>query len=133
MRAALCHYRSLASSPRKRQTRAVCLPSSLLLLSLVSCLSSVAPMSSASSPSSSSSLLSRAAVIPPRAAHRSTLIFMHGLGDSSDGFRSVFEQLSAAIPNTRIVLPNAPQAAVTVNGGMRMQSWSVRTREGAEG
>ena len=71
--------------------------------------------------STTPTLLSRAAIIPPRGAHHSTVIFLHGLGDSSNGFKGVFVGFS--LPHTRVVLPNAPTQKVTVNGGMRMQSW----------
>lgn len=66
-------------------------------------------------------LLDRAAVLPPRGEHRHTLIFMHGLGDSSAGFASLFQSLP--LPHTRVVLPNAPVQPVSVNGGARMPSW----------
>jgi predicted esterase len=95
----------------------------------------------ASAPSNATGLLARARIIPPRIAHRSTVVFLHGLGDSSDGFRGLFEDLS--LPYTRIVLPNAPSQPVTVNGGMRMQSWydihsldkrnPINTREDRQG
>lgn len=51
-----------------------------------------------------------------------TVIWMHGLGDSSAGFRDVFRSM-LVLPDTRIVLPNAPTRPITCNGGMRMQGW----------
>lgn len=50
---------------------------------------------------------------------------MHGLGDTSLGFASMFagEHMSDALPHTRFVLPNAPLRPITVNGGERMQAW----------
>lgn len=49
-------------------------------------------------------LLRRSAVIPPPSSseHKYTLIWLHGLGDSSDGFLSYFTQLKLA--NTRVVV-----------------------------
>jgi predicted esterase len=69
------------------------------------------------------SLLKTAAVIPVKhgKAHKKTIIWMHGLGDSSDGFKDVFEQFGPEY--TRVVLPNAKERPVTINGGMRMQAW----------
>lgn len=63
--------------------------------------------------------------IDPLKTHRHTVIFMHGLGDSSLGFASMFagEFMSDAMPHTRFVLPNAPVRPVTVNGGERMPAW----------
>ena len=54
----------------------------------------------------------------------STLIWMHGLGDSAEGFVDLFEDESSPVgPNTKVVLLTAPQAPVSVNGGMVMNSW----------
>ncbi|KAH8922578.1 alpha/beta-hydrolase, partial [Atractiella rhizophila] len=49
--------------------------------------------------------------------HTATVIFAHGLGDSSDGWIFLKDYLGDKI------LPNAPHAKVTVNGGMAMNSW----------
>eukprot|EP00030_Apusomonadida_sp_AF-17_P001117 a179702_96.p1 GENE.a179702_96~~a179702_96.p1 ORF type:complete len:278 (-),score=84.24 a179702_96:169-915(-) len=63
-------------------------------------------------------------VVPPAggAAHTRTVIWMHGLGDSSDGFKDVFESM-LELPGTRVVLPNAPVRRITCNGGMKMRGW----------
>jgi predicted esterase len=53
--------------------------------------------------------------------HKKTLIWLHGLGDSYNGFKDLFENLQ--LPNTRIVIPNAPNVPVTINGGMVMPAW----------
>lgn len=59
---------------------------------------------------------------------KSGLIFVHGLGDSGEGW-SWFPQLikqANIIHNSETinyVFPNAPLAPVTANGGMRMPSW----------
>jgi len=60
-------------------------------------------------------------VIPPVGTHKSTLIWMHGLGDSSAGFQSMFEMM--APKNTKIILPNAPMRPITVNDGYVMRGW----------
>lgn len=60
-------------------------------------------------------------VIEPIGEHKSTLIWMHGLGDSSDGFYSMFK--SMAPKHTKILLPNAPMRPITVNGGYVMRGW----------
>ncbi|KAG9050061.1 hypothetical protein FS837_007814 [Tulasnella sp. UAMH 9824] len=62
-------------------------------------------------------------VVKPRAAHTSTVIFLHGLGDSGDGWEPVAETLAPKFPNTKWILPHAPSTPVTINGGMRMPSW----------
>lgn len=62
-------------------------------------------------------------VVKPRAAHKSTVIFLHGLGDSGDGWEPVADTLAPKFPNTKWILPHAPATPVTINGGMRMPSW----------
>jgi len=88
-------------------------------------------MSSSTTSTSSSqqpALLKTAEILPPPSGtHKSTIIWTHGLGDSSQGFSGMFRQLQQSPPanlqNTRVVLPNAPVQPVSVNGGMRMRSW----------
>ena len=58
----------------------------------------------------------------PKGDHEYTMIFLHGLGDSSSGFADVFKQ-GMCPKNCRIVLPTAPVAAVSCNGGSEMTSW----------
>lgn len=59
---------------------------------------------------------------------KSAIIFVHGLGDSGEGW-SWFPQVVAQTgllksqPETNFVFPNAPNMPVTANGGMRMPSW----------
>lgn len=53
---------------------------------------------------------------------RRTLIWLHGLGDSADGFAPLFQQ-QLQLPDTNVLLLTAPQRAVTLNGGMVMNSW----------
>jgi phospholipase/carboxylesterase len=50
-----------------------------------------------------------------------TLIWIHGLGDTADGFYSSFKD--AGLQGWRIVLPTADDKAVTINGGAMMPSW----------
>ena len=102
------------------------LPSSILFLTLATLLTPTHPTTHMSTSTSTSTtahpaLLPRAQVIPPSSQHLNTIVFMHGLGDSSGGFSSLFQ--SFPLPNTRVVLPNAPVQPVTANGGMRMPSW----------
>ena len=110
---------------RLRTASATYLPSSILLLTLATLFTPLHSSSSMSSTASSAAphaaLLPRAHILPPSSAHLNTIVFLHGLGDSSAGFSSVFQAFP--LPNTRVVLPNAPVQAVSANGGMRMQSW----------
>ncbi|KAL6076393.1 palmitoyl-protein hydrolase [Balamuthia mandrillaris] len=72
-----------------------------------------------SSASSSSTILT----IPSAADHRATLIFLHGLGDTGQGWFDPLYYLSRQLQHFRIVLPTAPVRPITLNGGMRMPGW----------
>jgi len=61
-------------------------------------------------------------VNPPRTLE-SVVVITHGLGDSAEGFADVAQMFSSQMPNTRFVLPTAPNSPVTLNGGYRMPSW----------
>lgn len=59
-----------------------------------------------------------------KAEHKASVIWLHGLGDSGDGFLPVAAQL--ALPDelgVRFIFPHAPIQPVTLNGGMAMRSW----------
>ena len=52
------------------------------------------------------------------------VIWLHGLGDSGNGFAPIVPQLE--IPDSmaiRFVFPHAPSIPVTINGGMEMRAW----------
>ena len=53
------------------------------------------------------------------------MIFMHGLGDSAEGFRPVFGAGGplSGLKGVKVVLPTAPIRKVTLNGGIEMTSW----------
>lgn len=62
--------------------------------------------------------------LTPNEGYNSTLIFMHGLGDSAEGYKEFFNSDYKPIPNKmRVVLLTAPKGAVTINSGMVMNSW----------
>ena len=55
---------------------------------------------------------------------KSTVIWLHGLGDSGHGFAPIVPELR--LPDAlgvRFVFPHAPERPVTINGGMRMRAW----------
>jgi phospholipase/carboxylesterase len=63
-------------------------------------------------------------ILTPFEGYNSVLIFMHGLGDSANGYRDFFDSNSKPIPDRmKVVLLTAPCAPVTINGGMVMNSW----------
>ncbi|PHJ16174.1 phospholipase carboxylesterase, partial [Cystoisospora suis] len=55
----------------------------------------------------------------------STVIFLHGLGDTAAGWRDVLPLLSTlpCFMSLRIILPTAPIRPISLNGGMPMPAW----------
>ncbi|KAJ2790777.1 hypothetical protein GGI18_001586 [Coemansia linderi] len=62
-------------------------------------------------------------VLKARGAHTASVIFIHGLGDSGNGWALVAQMLARTQPHVKFILPNAPEQPVTLNGGFRMPSW----------
>ena len=91
-------------------------------------------------------------VFKPTGEHTASLIFLHGLGDTSAGWAELFKSLRGVFPNVKMVLPTAPEQpgtrarpiavsprlltpfsrspparpsfpTVTLNMGMSMPSW----------
>jgi len=63
-------------------------------------------------------------VIPAKAAHKATIIWLHGLGDSGNGFAPIAPELK--LPDSlgiKFVFPHAPIRPVTINNGMEMRAW----------
>ena len=65
-------------------------------------------------------------------AHRGpqlgTVIFMHGLGDSGDGWSVLFDDVIRGLPKhlqgrVRLIFPHAPHQPVSLNNGFAMRSW----------
>lgn len=56
--------------------------------------------------------------------HTATVIWLHGLGDSGNGFAPIVPELKLPTSSTvRFIFPHAPEIPVTINGGMRMRAW----------
>ncbi|KAF5375277.1 hypothetical protein D9758_000089 [Tetrapyrgos nigripes] len=63
-------------------------------------------------------------IIPATQVHDATVIFIHGLGQSSSTWRAdVIEPLAPSFPNVEWILPNAPKRPVTRNNGIERPSW----------
>lgn len=54
----------------------------------------------------------------PSGPHTHTLILLHGLGDTGDGWSDIASQLP--VPGLKQVFPTASERPVTLNGGMEM-------------
>lgn len=62
--------------------------------------------------------------VNPEGQHDAVVIWLHGLGDSGNGFAPIVPQLG--LPDSlkvRFVFPHAPVRPVTINGGMAMRAW----------
>ena len=54
----------------------------------------------------------------------STLIFLHGLGDTGDGYIGTFNSSEKPIPdNMKVILPTAPLSSVTLFNDQEVRSW----------
>lgn len=64
-------------------------------------------------------------VFPALARHTATVIFLHGLGDTRDGWSFAVEnwRRRQRLDEVKFILPQAPSIPITVNGGMRMPGW----------
>jgi len=61
--------------------------------------------------------------LKPKGNHIGTIIWMHGLGDSHQGFSGLFQQIQSEIPGIKVILPDAPNMPITCNGGAKMRGW----------
>lgn len=62
-------------------------------------------------------------ILQPTQAADACVIWLHGLGADRYDFLPVAEALQSRLSSTRFVLPQAPDQAVTINGGYSMPSW----------
>ncbi|KAK0633595.1 Phospholipase/carboxylesterase/thioesterase [Immersiella caudata] len=64
-------------------------------------------------------------VFPARATHTATVIFLHGLGDTGNGWEFAVEnwRRRQRLDEVKFILPHAPRIPITVNRGMRMPGW----------
>ena len=62
-------------------------------------------------------------IFPKAGAHSATVVLMHGLGDSADGWRDTAEQWHSRMPWVKFIVPSAKSRPITLNGGMSMPGW----------
>ncbi|MGL4474657.1 MAG: alpha/beta hydrolase [Shewanella sp.] len=63
-------------------------------------------------------------VVEPAQAATACVIWLHGLGDSADGFAPIVKSLQLPKNSSiRFIFPNAPEQAVTINAGYIMRAW----------
>lgn len=80
-----------------------------------------------------------AVVVAPAKSHKSTIIWLHGLGANGHDFEPIVPELK--LPDSlgiKFIFPHAPMRPVTINGGMVMRAWydvrnpDLRIQEDAE-
>jgi lysophospholipase II len=63
----------------------------------------------------------RPIVVPALGAHSATVIMLHGLGDSGQGWQSLAPRMN--LPHAKFIFPSAPSRPVTINRGASMPAW----------
>lgn len=62
--------------------------------------------------------------VNPSSEHDAVVIWLHGLGDSGNGFAPIVPELKLPDDHKiRFVFPHAPIRPVTINNGMPMRAW----------
>ena len=56
--------------------------------------------------------------VPSSGSYKNVVVWMHGLGDTADGWASMMPSLG--ISETKFILPTATNRAITINGGYAM-------------
>jgi predicted esterase len=62
-------------------------------------------------------------VLGPGGEHKATVIMLHGLGDTGDGWADIGQMFTPVLPNVKFIFPTAPRRAITLNWGMMMTGW----------
>ncbi|XP_055380675.1 acyl-protein thioesterase 1 [Condylostylus longicornis] len=60
-------------------------------------------------------------ILEATAKHTSTLIFLHGLGDTGHGWSAAVGSIRPS--HMKVICPTAPTMPVSLNGGFQMPSW----------
>ncbi|KAK7433200.1 hypothetical protein QQZ08_000135 [Neonectria magnoliae] len=64
-------------------------------------------------------------IFPAASRHTATVIFLHGLGDTGNGWASAVEnwRRRQRLDEVKFILPHAPRIPISVNMGMQMPGW----------
>jgi len=63
-------------------------------------------------------------IVPPRAVHSASVIWLHGLGDQGGSWTEVTRDFGSTLPHVKWIFPNAPSRPVTLNMGASMPAWA---------
>jgi len=70
-------------------------------------------------------------IVEATAKHTATIIFLHGLGDTGEGWSFELSRIKPSY--AKLVCPTAPKNPVTINFGMKMPSWfDIRSLDKAD-
>eukprot|EP00879_Flechtneria_rotunda_P008474 GHRR01008878.1.p1 GENE.GHRR01008878.1~~GHRR01008878.1.p1 ORF type:complete len:307 (+),score=60.50 GHRR01008878.1:92-922(+) len=62
-------------------------------------------------------------VFNARDKHTGTVIMLHGLGDSGDGWAPIGAEWAPSFKHVKFVFPHAPMRPISINMGMSMPGW----------
>ena len=63
-------------------------------------------------------------MLPKNHEHTSTVIWLHGLGDSAHGFKDLFQDGDISVPpGTKVIIPTAPEQSVKILDDKEEFSW----------
>lgn len=63
-------------------------------------------------------------IVEPTAQHKSTVIWLHGLGADGHDFEPIVPELKLPVElGVKFIFPHAPVIPVTINGGYQMRAW----------
>ena len=62
-------------------------------------------------------------IIDAATDHSATVIWIHGLGDTGNGWKADMMAISKLFPYIKFILPTAPLRAITCNNGTVMNGW----------
>ncbi|KAL6762897.1 Phospholipase/carboxylesterase/thioesterase [Haematococcus lacustris] len=77
---------------------------------------------------------------PSSGAPTATVFFLHGLGDTGEGWSDMGPEFAASLKDVRFIFPTAPRRPITLNYGMSMPGWydipslnEITSKEDTEG
>lgn len=74
--------------------------------------------------SETSTTLLESVILAPQTEHKASIIWLHGLGDSGNGFAPIAPELKLDPSlGVKFIFPHAPVRPVTINNGMDMRAW----------
>ena len=62
-------------------------------------------------------------IVHPKTKHRSSVIWLHGLGADGTDFAPIVPELALEELGAKFIFPNAPVRPITINNGYPMRGW----------